>query len=97
MNDLAFDLKNLCRRNPHGSHATRATRSRALSLFAKQLKEEGYRLPKASSIKPKHIEALIKRWRGEGLGLGTLKNRLGHIRWRAGQRGGPGALVRDGA
>ena len=80
MDDLTFHLKELCRKNPQGSHATRAARSRALSLIADQLKEGGYRLPSARSLKPKHIRHLVDRWRGEGLTAGTMKNRLGHIR-----------------
>lgn len=80
MDALSFDLKQLCQRNPQGSHATRAARGRALSLMASQLKEDGYRLPSARSLKPKHIEHLVGRWRDEGLTAGTLKNRLGHIR-----------------
>lgn len=80
MDALSFELNTLCRKHPQGSHATRAARSRALSLFAGQLKEGGYRLPSARSLKPKHIEHLVSRWQAEKLTPGTLKNRLGHVR-----------------
>ena len=35
------------------------------------------------SLKPKHIEALIKHWFGQDLAIGTIKNRMAAIRWWA--------------
>jgi len=35
------------------------------------------------SLKPKHIEALLKHWRGQELSTGTIKNRMAVIRWWA--------------
>lgn len=83
MKDLNFDLKNLCKRNPHGSHSTQANRFRGLQMCADQLLDLGYKLQGARSIKPKHIDALVTHWRKGGLTAGTLKNRLGHLRWWA--------------
>jgi len=37
----------------------------------------------AQSLKPKHVEALVKHWFVEGLAIGTIKNRMAVIRWWA--------------
>ena len=34
----------------------------------------------------------MRRWQGEGLSVGTVKNRLSHLRWWAGKIGKPFAL-----
>lgn len=83
MDALAYDLKNMCDRNRDGSHSTQANRHRFLQMAAKQLKGLGYKLPSARSIKPKHVKDLIGLWRGEGVKAGTLKNRMGYMRFWA--------------
>ena len=83
MRDLNYQLKQLCRRNRDGSYATQQNRERQLSLMADQLYELGYRAMNARSLKPKHVEALLRRWQGEGLSIGTLKNRMAALRWWA--------------
>jgi Phage integrase, N-terminal len=35
------------------------------------------------SLKPQHVEALVKRWREEVLAIATIKNRMAVIRWWA--------------
>jgi hypothetical protein len=35
------------------------------------------------SLKPKHVEALLKQWRREDLSVGTIKNRMAAMRWWA--------------
>lgn len=80
---LAFDLKTLALGSGEGSFATRAQRHRGLQLIARELRAEGYRLPGAASLKPKHVEALVNRWAASGLSPGTVKNRLGWVRWWA--------------
>lgn len=81
MKQLNFALKTLCQKMPQGSHATRAARHRDLQLVATQLWDMGYKVKAATSLKPKHVEALVGRWQGEGLTIGTIKNRMGHVRW----------------
>jgi site-specific recombinase XerD len=81
--DLNYQLKQLCRRNRDGSHATQRDRERILSLIADQLHTLGFRAMSARSLKPKHVEALLGRWRGEGISVGTIKNRLAALRWWA--------------
>ena len=83
MKDLNHQLMKLCRQNRDGSFSTQATRSRILDLAANQLHELGFRQMKPTSIKPKHVNALIARWREQGISIGTLKNRLSALRWWA--------------
>jgi len=87
MKDLNFDLKHLVKHNKQGSYATQSARHSILQQCANQLYEMGYGLPKASSIKPKHIEALVEHWSDNHLNVGTIKNRLSHLRWWARQVG----------
>ena len=83
MRDLNYQLKQLCHRNRDGGYATQRDRQRLLSQMAGQLHDLGYRHMRAQSLKPKHIEALVKRWQGEGLSPGAMKNRLAAMRWWA--------------
>lgn len=76
MDDLTYTLRQLCQRNRDGSYNTQADRVRSLSLAARQLREAGFRQMKASSLKGKHVQALLERWQSEGLSSGTIKNRL---------------------
>ena len=80
---LQFDIHQMCLRNRDGSFATRAARERTLDMCARQLKDMGFRQMRAQSIKPKHVEALVRGWQAEGIAAGTLKNRLAHLRWWA--------------
>ena len=43
----------------------------------------GYRRMQARSLKPKHIEALVKHWQEKDLSIGTIKNRMAALRWWA--------------
>ncbi len=83
MRDLNYQLKQLCRQCREGSHATQAKREYMLSLMANQLHELGYLGMSARSLKPKHIEALVKHWQAQELSTGTIKNRMAVIRWWA--------------
>ncbi len=94
MRDLNYQLKQLSQRNRDGSFATRAGRERLLSLMANQLHELGFQHMGATSLKPKHVEALVNRWRSEGIAVGTLKNRLSALRWWAEKIGKPGVVAR---
>jgi hypothetical protein len=81
--DLNHQLKQLCRRNRDGSHATQRDRERVLTLIADQLYALGYRGMNTRSLKPKHVEALLKHWRAGDLSVGTIKNRMAVLRWWA--------------
>jgi site-specific recombinase XerC len=95
LKDLNYQLKQLSQRNRDGSHGTRAVREHILSLAANQLHELGFRQMQATSLKPKHVEALIHRWQTEGIAVGTLKNRLSALRWWAEKVGKPSVIARE--
>ena len=95
MKDLNYQLKALCRNNRDGSHATREIRERLLSQMANQLLELGYRRLQPRSLKPKHVEALVSLWKDQGLGIGTLKNRLAVLRWWAAKVNRASVVARD--
>ncbi len=95
MRDLNYELKQLCQRNRDGSYATQHDRERVLALVATQLHELGYRHMAAASLKPKHVEALVERWKAEGLAIGTIKNRMAALRWWAEKIGKQNVLNRD--
>jgi hypothetical protein len=95
MRDLNYQLKQLCRRNRDGSFATQADRERMLALFANQLYEMGYWHMRADSLKPKHVEALIERWKAEEISTGALKNRLAVLRWWAEKIGKENVVARE--
>ena len=78
-----MDLVRLCRRNKTGSYGTQKNRQRGLNAMAKDLKELGYKLPSARSIKPKHVLALTEKWHGNDIGVATMRNRLSWLRWWA--------------
>ena len=92
MDDLSFSLKHLTARVADGSHATRANRHRGLQAIATELKGLGFRLPAATSLKPKHVTALVTMWKAEGVSDATIRNRLGWMRWWAEQIAKPGLL-----
>jgi integrase len=81
--DLNYQLKHLCYRNRDGSYATQANRLHQLMLIANQLVALGFRGMNARSLKPKHIDALVKDWLQQELGIGTIKNRMAVLRWWA--------------
>ena len=83
MRELNYQLKQLCRHNRDGSYRTQADRERLLTLIADQLHALGYRRMGVHSIKPKHIEALVRHWQATEISIGAIKNRLSVIRWWA--------------
>ncbi len=83
MRDLNYQLKQLCHRNRDGSYATQAKRMHHLLLIANQLYALGFRAMSARSLKPKHVEALVKDWLQQELSVGTIKNRMAVLRWWA--------------
>lgn len=95
MDDLTYSLRQLCRRNRDGSRATQADRQGVLTLASRQLRAAGFRQMRATSLKEKHVEVLLKRWQAEGLSAGTLKNRLAHLRWWAEKVGKAGVIPAD--
>ena len=95
MKDLNYQLSKLCRDNRDGGFSTQATRSRILDLVANQLLALGFRRMQSTSLKPKHIDALLAKWREQGISTGTLKNRLSALRWWAKKVNKPAIIARD--
>lgn len=81
---LKHHLHVLCNRNRDGSFVTQANRKQILLLCARDLKLVGYnQINSLRSLKPKHIEALVKHWKEQGLAASTIKNRMSNLRWVA--------------
>lgn len=95
MDTLAYDLKNIALSDGVGSYLTRNQRHRGLQLMARELRELGFKLPAASSLKPRHVEALISHWQTAALSAGTMKNRMGWLRWWAAKVRKPNVVPRD--
>lgn len=95
MDNLNHQLLVMCKRNKEGSYSTQSNRHRILQMSAVQLKEIGYRGMKATSLKPKHVEALVDRWKVEGVSPGTIKNRMATLRWWAEKVNKPGVVKRE--
>ena len=89
MRELNYELKQLCQRNRDGSFSTRANRERILDLIANQLQEMGFKHMHATSVKGKHVVALVDRWHAEQISAGTIKNRMAQLRWLAEKNGTP--------
>jgi hypothetical protein len=71
----------LCKHSHEGSFKTRVGRERQLSAIANQLHDLGFRQMKATSLKQKHVQALVDHWLGQNLSPGTIKNRMSCLRW----------------
>jgi len=81
--DLNYQLKQICRRNRDGSYSTQAKRFHHLMMMANQLHDLGFQGMTARSLKPKHVDALVKHWMEQELAVGTIKNRMSVLRWWA--------------
>ena len=58
--------------------------------MANDLHELGHCGLRAEGLKPRHVEALVRRWKASGLSHATMMNRMAHVRWwadRVGKRG----------
>jgi len=83
MRDLNYQLKLLCKHSREGSFETRVGRERQLTAIANQLHELGYKGMRATSLKQKHVQALVNLWLDQGKNPGTIKNRMSCLRWWA--------------
>jgi len=95
MRDLNYELKQMTRRNREGSIGTRVGRERLLTVMADQLHELGFRRMGARSLKPKHVEALVRLWQEQKLSPGTIKNRMSALRWWAEKVHKPAVVARS--
>lgn len=98
MKKLVYQIKQLCYQNCDGSFATRAKRKHILMLSARQLSGElGYLHMEIRSLKPKHIDALVKLWRSQNLAVSTIKCRMVQLRWWATKINKQNVIARDNA
>ena len=77
-------------RNRDGSRAAQHNRARQLSMIANQLNDLGYHHLQVTSLKTKHVEALVKHWQEQGLSNGTRT-----LRWWAGKIDRPYLIAKD--
>ena len=87
MRELHFDLRLLLEDDRQGSYGSRRARRYVLAQAAETLHQIGYRGLRAKGLKGRHIKALVAERRRQGLAEGTVKNRMAHLRWWAGQVG----------
>ena len=97
MRDLNYDLKRLQAAHDDGSHGTRTARSYALAQIADTLHDLGFKGLRATGLRRKHAVALVTEWKRQGRSVGTMKNRMAHIRWWANRIGRPGVVPSNGA
>lgn len=95
MDDLTMDLVRMCRRNRDGSFGTKTNRQRGLTAMAEELRNLGYKLPNAGSLKPKHVEALVEKWLNDDKTDATIRNRPTWLRWWAEKINKPNIIQRD--
>lgn len=95
---LNHHLNVLCNRNREGSYATQGNRKTSLLRCAKDLKSIGYnQVNSLHSLKPKHIDVLVKHWQEKNLSEGTIKNRMANLRWVAEKINRPDLIAKDNA
>ena len=95
MRRLNYQLKQLCKNNRDGSYGTQVQRERVLTLIANQLYNLGFRQMHAKSLRPKHVEALVKHWLAREIAIGTIKNRMAALRWWAAKVGKQNVVARS--
>ena len=84
----------MCARNKDGSFATQDDRAQILHQAARTLQKAGFQNLAATSLKPKHVDLLVKSWQVDGLSAGTMKNRMSCLRWWAEKVGKQTAVVK---
>ena len=72
----------LISRNKEGSIKTHRDRQVNLQAVAKELKND-FRLGKLENLKQKHVVHLVDKWKGSGIAVSTIKNRVSQLRWVA--------------
>ena len=85
MDQLSMDIVRLCRRSRQGSIATQKNRQTGLTAMAAELKGMGFNIRAAHHFKPKHVEALVERWKTDDVAVATMRNRMAWLRWLAGK------------
>jgi len=97
MHELIYQVKRLAERNHDGGNTSQHDRKGILMLCAQQLLEAGFVDLQVGKVTVKHAHALAARWRQEGLGRGTLNNRMAALRWWAEKVGQIGSFPKTNA
>ena len=92
MRDLNYELARLCRRYRGGGFSTQGRRYRQLQSHANTLHQLGFYHMHVTSLKVKHVKALVEHWIASGKSPGTLQNYMADIRWWAEKVGKTGIL-----
>ena len=92
MRQLNYDLKRLQEGRVEGGFVTRRDRSYMLAQAADTLHELGFRGLRATGLRRKHVNALVREWRRGDLSAGTIRNRMAALRWWAERVGRPGVV-----
>ena len=96
MKNLNYELKNLCKRNRDGGHATQAKRHQTLQLAATQLlTRTKYRRMEVTSLREDHVKALVALWKEDNLSINTIKARMSCLRWWAEKIGKPNIISKN--
>ena len=96
MRQLNYDLKRLQDDAPKVRYVTQRDRSYVLAQAANMLHDLGFRRLRATGLRRKHVNALVREWQRAGLSTGTVKNRMAALRWWATQIGRPGVVGTNG-
>ena len=78
-NQLAHDIRAICRRNPQGAQRTQVDRLRTLLLCMRGLD----RRKKAVNLHADDIRMLVHQWHAKDLASSTIRFRLHCLRWLA--------------
>ena len=65
--------------------------------MADTLHELGFKGLRATGLRRKHVVALVREWKRQGRSIGTMKNRMAHIRWWANRIDRPAVVPSNGA
>lgn len=95
MDQLTMDMVRLCRRHREGAFGTQKNRQRGLTAIAGQLSALGYKLNASTSIKPKHVHALVELWHNDDCSPATIRNRLSWLRWWCEKVNKPAVMAKD--
>lgn len=62
------------------SDRTLDAREEILFMCMRQIREMGYGIKSVYSLRGKHVEALVEKWKADGVGAGAIQNRLSILR-----------------
>lgn len=77
---LQGSIYQVLKHNKLGAFSTQYDRKAALFQAAADLVSHGYKLPHIQGLKQKHVRFLVELWQSQQLSIGTIKNRLSHLR-----------------